>query len=79
MLNENKEQEYSIQEQEYIKNINKIDLYYLLRKEKLSFNFIVNYINNEKYQKTRKEKSITLETIINYQPHFYELIKNDLK
>ena len=58
----------------YIQNIDNIDLLDLLHKETLSIDFIVNYILNEKYQKTRKEKAITVETVINYQPHFYNYI-----
>jgi hypothetical protein len=66
---------YTEEEKEIIKNINEYDLLELLRKKKLSFDFVINYVANEKYQITRKEKNITLETILNYQPHLYEEFK----
>jgi len=66
------EQEYSNQEKEFIKNIYSEDLLDLLKKNKFTFNFIINYILNEKYQITRKEKNITIDTVLNYQPHLKE-------
>ena len=64
---------YSIKEQELINNINQLDLLDILRKETLSYNFVLNYILNDTFQKTRKEKDITIETVINYQPHLYDM------
>jgi hypothetical protein len=60
---------YSNKENELISSINKLDLLTILKKETLSFEFVVNYILNEQYQKSRKERDITIETVINYQPH----------
>jgi len=69
---------YSEEEKEIIKNIYEYDLLDLLKKKKLSFDFVINYIANEKYQTTRKEKNITIQTILNYQPHLFEQFKKYL-
>ena len=61
--------DYTPFEYELIKNIYNIDLLDTLKKYTLSFPFVINYILNEKYQITRKEKNITIDTVINYQPH----------
>jgi hypothetical protein len=66
---------YSNKERELIGSIEKLDLVDVLKKETLGFNFVVNYILNEKYQKTRKEQDITIQTVINYQPHLAEKFK----
>jgi hypothetical protein len=66
---------YSNKEIELISLINKLDLLDLLKKEKLSFEFVLNYVLNDSYQKTRKEKNITIETVINYQPHLINYFK----
>lgn len=71
---------FSERELELINNIHDLDLLDIIKKNKnLSFEFIVNYILNEKYQVTRKEKNITIDTVANYQPHliprFLELLK----
>ena len=66
---------YTVQELELIKNIDKLDLLHVLRNYKLSLVFCVNYILNEDYQTTRKERDITIDTVANYQPHLYEEIK----
>ncbi len=66
---------YSNKERELIGLIEKIDLIDVLKRETLSFDFVVNYILNEKYQKTRKEQDITIQTVINYQPHLAEKFK----
>jgi hypothetical protein len=63
---------YTNDELVIIKSINSYDLKDLLKYKKLSFDFCVNYILNEKYQITRKEKDITIDTVINYQPHLKE-------
>ena len=70
--------EYSNKEKELITNIYEIDLLETLRKETLSFNFVLHYILNEKYQITRKEKDITVETVMAYQPHLYDIFKKYL-
>jgi hypothetical protein len=66
---------YTIQELELIKNIDKLDLLSVLRNNKLSLNFCINYILNEEYQTTRKERDITIDTVANYQSHLFEEIK----
>ena len=67
-------------ELEIIENIENYDLLDLLKNNILSFDFVKNYILNEKYQKSRKEKNITVSTICLYQPQlekqFIEIIKN---
>jgi hypothetical protein len=70
---------YTIQELELIKNIDNLDLLSVLRNNKLSLKFCVNYILNEEYQTTRKERDITIDTVANYQPHLYEEIKKLLQ
>ena len=70
---------YTVQELELIKNIDKLDLLSVLRNNKLSLDFCINYILNEEYQTTRKERDITIDTIANYQPHLYEEIKKLLQ
>lgn len=70
---------YTIHELELIKNINNLDLLSVLRNNKLSLNFCINYILNEEYQTTRKERDITIDTVANYQPHLYEEIKKLLE
>ena len=66
---------YTIQELELIKNIDNLDLLSVLRNNKLSLKFCVNYILNEEYQTTRKERDITIDTVANYQSHLFEEIK----
>ena len=66
---------YSNKEKELINSINRIDMYEVLKKETLSFEFVINYVLNEQYQKTRKEKDITIETVLNYQPHLQDKLK----
>jgi hypothetical protein len=66
---------YSIRENELISSITQVDLLNILKKETLSFEFVINYILNEQFQKTRKERDITVETVINYQPHLTDKFK----
>jgi len=66
---------YSIKENELISSITQVDLLDILKKETLSFEFVINYILNEQFQKTRKERDITVETVINYQPHLTDKFK----
>ncbi len=61
---------YSETENQLIQQIDSLDLLNILRiYNNLSFEFVINYILNEKYQKSRKEKDITIDTVANYQPH----------
>jgi hypothetical protein len=82
MSNSNNEQyneQYTDTEKELIKNINSLDLCEILKNfDNLSYDFVFNYILNDKYQKTRKEKAITLDTVANYQPHLILKIKKIL-
>jgi hypothetical protein len=66
---------YSNKENELIRSITQLDLLDVLKKETLSFPFVINYILNEEYQKNRKERDITIETVINYQPHLTDMFK----
>lgn len=61
--------EYTNEEIKLIDNINEIDLIYVLRNMKLSLKFVIDYLTNEKYQQTRKEKDITIDTVYCYQEH----------
>ncbi len=71
--------EYNDTEKELIKNINHLDLTNVLKNiDNLSWEFVINYILNEKYQKTRKERDITIDTVANYQPHLLPKIKEVL-
>ena len=51
------------------KNINNLELDVILTTQTLTLDFIVEFILDEKYQKTTKEKEIDLYTILNDQPH----------
>ena len=66
---------YSNKENELISSITQVDLLDILKKETLSFEFVINYILNEQFQKTRKERDITVETVINYKPHLTDKFK----
>ena len=51
------------------KNIENLELDIILSTQKLTTDFIINFILNEKYKKTTKEKEIDFYTILNDQPH----------
>lgn len=74
---------YSETENQLIQQIDSLDLLNILRTyNNLSFEFVINYILNEKYQNSRKEKAITIDTVVNYQPHLipkFNEIFNSLK
>lgn len=70
---------YSETENQLIQQIDSLDLLFIIRTyNNLSFEFVINYILNEKYQKTRKEKDITIDTVANYQPHLIPKINQVL-
>jgi hypothetical protein len=70
---------YSETENQLIQEINSLDLLDILKTyNNLSFNFIINYILNEKYQKSRKEQNITINIVASYQPHLIPEIKEFL-
>ena len=52
-----------------IQTPNKFDLNYLLNNYKLSIDFCKNYVLNDDYQITNKEKEIDISYIILKQPH----------
>ena len=67
---------YTETEKQLIDNIDLYDMLDILHDYKnLSFEFVINYILNEKHQKTRKDRNITLDTVANYQPHLINKIK----
>ncbi len=74
--NQSNQYVYTNLELDLIKNINNMDLLDILKSNTLSFDFVLNYVLNEKYQKTRKEKAITIDTVVNYQPHLRLIIEN---
>jgi len=56
----------------YIYAIHLIDI---LKTQKIDSYFAVKYILNKNYQLTKEEESITIETVLHYQPH---ISKNEL-
>lgn len=76
MTSSSESSNYNDTEKYLIANINSFDLLHILKSyNNLSFDFVINYILNEEYQKTRKEKNITIDTVANYQPHLVPKIK----
>ena len=70
---------YTEEEIKIIKNISSYDMLDLLKTKTLSFDFVINYILNEKYQISRKERNITIDTVVNYQPHLKDIFIKILK
>jgi len=60
---------YTEYEKLIIQTLNKFDLNYLLNNYKLSIDFCKNYVLNDDYQITNKEKEIDISYIILKQPH----------
>ena len=60
---------YTEYEKIIIQTLNKFDLNYLLNNHILSIDFCKNYVLNEDYQITNKEKEIDILYIILKQPH----------
>ena len=54
---------------ELINNINHLNLKTILRTQELTYDFVVNYILNPKYQFTPEEKSIDYYIVLFNQPH----------
>jgi hypothetical protein len=52
-----------------IKNINILNLLKIVRKQKLTLDFIKNYILNDEYQCTPEEQYIDKNFVLQYQPH----------
>jgi len=55
-----------------IKNIYKFNLIDILKTQKLTEEFIVNYILNSIYQLTEEEQKITINDVLKYQTHINE-------
>lgn len=61
------------------KNIDSLDLMTLLKTQILTYEFILNYILNDKYQITPEEKTIDIYDVIHNQPHIdINELKKDL-
>ncbi len=52
-----------------IKNINSLNLLKIIRKQKLTLDFIKNYILNDEYQCTPEEQYLDKNFVLQYQPH----------
>lgn len=52
-----------------IKNINSLNLLKIVRKQKLTLDFIKNYILNDEYQCTPEEQYIDKNFVLQYQHH----------
>ena len=46
-----------------------VSLLDIVKSQKLSAEFCVKYILNENFQFTKEEQSITVDTVLTYQPH----------
>ena len=46
-----------------------VSLLDIVKSQKLSAEFCVKYILNENFQFTKEEQSITIDTVLTYQPH----------
>ena len=66
-------------EEEYIKNIKNLDLIFIIKNKKISFNFAINYLLNSEYQKDKDEENISLDMIYCYQPHLRDEINEYIK
>ena len=53
-----------------IKNIYRYNLIEILKTQRLTEEFAVNYILNPRYQFTEEEELITFSDVLNYQTHF---------
>jgi hypothetical protein len=51
------------------KNIELLDLTILLKTQHLTYEFILEYVLNEKYQTTPEEKTIDIHDVVHNQPH----------
>ena len=60
---------YTEYEKKLIQTLNIFDLNYILNNYKLSIDFCKNYVLNDDYQITNKEKEIDISYIILKQPH----------
>ena len=63
-------------EKDLIHNINNLSLLSILKTQKLSLNFIINYILNDDFQIMPEEKEITIDDVISYQDYSINQIIN---
>ena len=52
-----------------IKNIHSLNLLKIVRKQKLTLDFIKKYVLNDEYQCTPEEQYIDTNFVLQYQPH----------
>ena len=50
-------------------NIDSLDLFTLIKTQKLTYDFIIKYVLNEEYQITPEEKTIDIYDVVRYQSH----------
>ena len=55
------------------KNIYELSLVDILKTQFLDTSFVVRYILSDLYQFTEEDKSITIETVVKYQPHLNKM------
>ena len=67
--------------EEIKKRIYELSLFTILTTQKIDTSFAVKYILQKKYQLTPLEETITVETVLQYQPHLKkeELIRGLLE
>lgn len=54
-------------------NIYLFSLIDILKKKKLTFDFVCKYIINPDFQITKEEEQITIDMVCKYQPHLKDL------
>jgi hypothetical protein len=50
-------------------NIYMVGLFHILRTQKLTEEFVINYVLNKKFQMTDDEEKITVQYVLEMQPH----------
>ena len=55
-------------EDELIKNIHKLNIVDIYKYQTITFQFVLDYILNEKYQKMSDEKQITMDDVLLWNP-----------
>ena len=50
-------------------NIDSLDLFTLIKTQKLTYDFIIKYVLNEEHQITPEEKTIDMYDVVRYQSH----------
>ena len=49
----------------------------ILKKKKLTFDFVCKYILNPDFQITKEEEEITIDMVCQYQPHLEKILKEN--